>query len=791
MNRHSAETTNRLAEENRSLKEELEKIRAEKEQLEQQMEQLNRAKAHTGRCADRSFLEEELHRSRTSFELVNKATLDIVWDWDLKTNALHWNEAVEAATGRSRDELSPTIESWHSHIHPEDRQRVVESIQKAIDQGKEFWSMEYRFGPEGGPWKDYFDRGYIARDQQGKVWRMVGTMFNCTDQKKAEEALAYNEKLLQNILQVLPVGIFISDEQGNVVKTNRVAEEIWGGVKYVPIDQLKEYKGWWRKTGKRINSDEWAFARAFRKGETSVNEEIDIECFDGTRKTVLNFAVPIKNEDGRIVSAVAVIMDITNRIKMEEALQESEERFRKVLEIQTVGVLFFDMESNFLNANDTFLRMIGYSREALERGELNSARVTLPGWMPHTQQAFDEMKATGIFSPYEKQLVRPDGSRWWGLFAGTRLSENEAFEFVIDVTERRQTQQALQEQEEKFRLMANNISQLAWMADSKGSIFWYNKRWHDYTGTTPEEMHGWGWQKVHHPDHVGRVVEKIKKAIETGQVWEDLFPLRSKEGQYRWFLSRAIPFKDQQGNIIRWFGTNTDVTNQREYEERLKRDNELFEDLLYITAHDLKGPIANIYMALELINNAPNQDKLKLLDHFGSLVERLETTITGVTDILKVRQTNESASAELDFNEVLENVLTEFKGQLKSPDLVLNLQKRTIRYVEPFLNSILKNLISNAIKYRRTDVPLRIEISTRQQGEYTLLIVRDNGIGIDLTRYRKQLFSPFHRIKPTQSKGTGVGLYIVKKIIQQNGGHIEIESTPGEGTAFYCYLKEQ
>ncbi|MFW6290515.1 MAG: PAS domain-containing sensor histidine kinase [Mariniphaga sp.] len=790
MNRYSEETTHRLAEENKFLKEELEKIKAEKKQLEQQLEQIKLENPADGTFADRIVLEEELHRSRTSFELVNKATLDIVWDWDLKTNALHWNEAVEAATGRSRDELSPTIESWHRHIHPQDRPRVVESIQKAIDEGKEFWSMEYRFGPEGGPWKDYFDRGYIARDQQGKAWRMVGTMFNCTDQKKAEEALAYNEKLLQNILQVLPVGIFISDEQGNVVKTNRVAEKIWGGVKYVPIDQLKEYKGWWRKTGKRIKSDEWALARAFQKGETSVNEEIDIECFDGTRKTVLNFAVPVKNQEGKIISAVAVTMDITTRIKMEEALQESEKRFRKVLEIGTVGVLFFDLKGNFLNANDTFLRMIGHSRQALEQGELNSARVTLSEWMPRTQQAFDELKQTGMFSPYEKQLVRPDGTTWWGLFAGTQLSENEAFEFVIDVTERRQTEQALKEQEEKFRLMANNISQLAWMADSQGSVFWYNRRWYYYTGTNPEEIPGWGWQKVLHPDHVGRVIEKISHSFENGQVWEDLFPLRNKEGQYRWFLSRAVPYKDQQGNIVRWFGTHTDITRQREYEERLKSDNELFEELLYITAHDLKGPIANIYMALELINKTPNQDKLKLLGHFGSLVERLETTITGVTDILKVRQANKSASAILYFHEVLDNVLTEFKGQLKPSDLVLNIQKRTIRYVEPFLNSILKNLISNAIKYRRTEVPLKIEITTLQHGEYTLLIVRDNGIGIDLALHGKQLFSPFHRINSSQSKGTGVGLYIIKKIIKQNGGYIETESTPGEGTAFYCYLKE-
>jgi PAS domain S-box-containing protein len=97
----------------------------------------------------------------------------------------------------------------------------------------------------------------------------------------------------------------------------------------------------------------------------------------------------------------------------------------------------------------------------------------------------------------------------------------------------------LRESEERFRTLANNISQLAWMADAEGYIFWYNQRWFDYTGTTLEEMQGWGWQKVHHPDHVQRVVDKIKHSFDTGEAWEDTFPLRGANGQYRWFLSRA------------------------------------------------------------------------------------------------------------------------------------------------------------------------------------------------------------------------------------------------------------
>jgi PAS domain S-box-containing protein len=129
---------------------------------------------------------------------------------------------------------------------------------------------------------------------------------------------------------------------------------------------------------------------------------------------------------------------------------------------------------------------------------------------------------------------------------------------------------ALRESEERFRELADNISQFAWTADAKGWRYWYNKRWYDYTGTTLEDMQGWGWQKVHHPEHVNRVVQRLRQSFETGTPWEDTFPLRSKDGNYRWFLSRALPIRNEAGEVIRWFGTNTDVTQQIEAENALR-----------------------------------------------------------------------------------------------------------------------------------------------------------------------------------------------------------------------------
>ncbi|WP_169799492.1 sensor histidine kinase [Novosphingobium lentum] len=126
------------------------------------------------------------------------------------------------------------------------------------------------------------------------------------------------------------------------------------------------------------------------------------------------------------------------------------------------------------------------------------------------------------------------------------------------------------EAKNRFQMLADNMAQLAWIAAPDGAITWYNKRWYDYTGTNFEDMQGWGWQSVHHPDHVEQVVLRLKRSFESGAVWEDTFPLRGKDGTYRWFLSRAQPIRDDAGTVTSWFGTNTDVTELLDKEEQVR-----------------------------------------------------------------------------------------------------------------------------------------------------------------------------------------------------------------------------
>lgn len=169
------------------------------------------------------------------------------------------------------------------------------------------------------------------------------------------------------------------------------------------------------------------------------------------------------------------------------------------------------------------------------------------------------------------------------------LAEEIARRAAVAIDNARLHREVLASQQQ-WETVANSIPQMAWMADEKGDLFWYNRRWYEYTGTTFEQVQGWRWTVVHHPDHLDRVLRTFKHALESGEPWEDTFPLRSKEGEWRWFLSRALPIRDDSGCIVRWFGSNTDVTEERTVREALEASKAAlarrvseFETLLEVT----------------------------------------------------------------------------------------------------------------------------------------------------------------------------------------------------------------
>ena len=208
-----------------------------------------------------------------------------------------------------------------------------------------------------------------------------------------------------------------------------------------------------------------------------------------------------------------------------------------------------------------------------------------------------------------------------------------ASKIVRDARDWLESEQRLRESETNFESLANLIPQMAWMASADGALFWYNRRWYDYTGTTFEQMQGWGWQHVQHPEHLERVTEKYREHLASGEVWEDTFPLRGKDGQYLWFLSRAEPIRNAAGEIVRWFGTNTDITELREASERIR--------LLLLEVNHRSKNMLGVVMAL-----GRNTLRLSGDDFLERFNQRL-ISLSANQDILVRRDWREVPLAEL------------------------------------------------------------------------------------------------------------------------------------------------
>lgn len=255
----------------------------------------------------------------------------------------------------------------------------------------------------------------------------------------------------------------------------------------------------------------------------------------------------------------------------EEQLRLSHERLSAALAASATSTWEWDVRTDVVDCDEGLYRLFGVDpSEGPGSFDLFVSRI-------HTDDrdrliaAARRCASDGTDLDEEFRVGWADGSIHWIVDRGRAIlgSDGKPLHLIgtcVDVTERHM-------REEQFRALAESIPQLAWMADASGSIYWYNRRWYDFTGTTIEQMRGWGWKAVHHPDHVDRVVERIQHSWDRGEPWEDTFPLRGRDGQYRWFLSRAEPIRDTDGRVVRWFGTNTDITERLEA-ERAVRESE-------------------------------------------------------------------------------------------------------------------------------------------------------------------------------------------------------------------------
>jgi PAS domain S-box-containing protein len=271
--------------------------------------------------------------------------------------------------------------------------------------------------------------------------------------------------------------------------------------------------------------------------------------------------------------------------------RQHETELRLIYETAPIGLAFLTPDCRYQQINRHLTEICGISvADHIGR----SVRDTVPQVAGQVENIVQTILRTGEpITGVEVNGQRPDGSNaervwitsWHPLEArdGGILGINVVAE---EITERKRAEAAIIASETKFHELADNMSQLAWTADALGRIYWYNKRWHDYAGTPLEDLRDWDWQELHHPEHVVRVVSRIRQNFETGTPWEDTFPLKGRDGTYRWFLSRAHPIRTEAGELVRWFGTHTDVTEQIEAEKALRKLNEMLEQRVEAEAQE-------------------------------------------------------------------------------------------------------------------------------------------------------------------------------------------------------------
>jgi PAS domain S-box-containing protein len=805
-----------------------------------------------GRLAARiAELEQQLNRVRLSgalpeqrYRTLADAMPQLVWATDANGAHFYYNRRWYEYTGLS--EAESLGYGFTNALHPDDHERTLVAWQRAWRQG-ESYEIEYRFRRHDGIYHWFIGRAQPVYDATGQIVEWVGTCTDIDEQKRLIEA----QRFLAEASSLLSSSLDYEETLARIARlaVPRIAD--WCAVDILePDGQLRrlavahidpEKVALARELHDRYPFDPSAptgVAQVLRSGQPEIIAEISEELIRAaiTDQELLeimlalglrsSMVVPLTARE-RTFGAITLIAAESGRHFTEADLRLAGElaqragiavdnahlyrelyRFRTTLDQTRDCVFMFDPETlKFFYVNQGAINQVGYSADELlemtpldikpefdERRYREMIEPLIAGEQElHAFETVHRHK-DGSLIPVEVvlQYIVPPGEQ--GRF----------ITIVRDITERKRTEDAMRESEQRYRALADAMPQVVWTADPSGNVTYLNQRWYEYTGLGFEDSRERGWRSVLHPDDLERCAELWGRAIPAGEPYEIEVRWRRADGTYHWHLIRTHPVRDRSGALAYWVGTGTNIDDQKRTEAALRERGEELEQVAaalenrnreldqfaYVTSHDLKAPlrgIANLAQWVEEdLGDLVTDEARGHLELLRGRVNRMEGLIDGILQYSRVGRA--TAIEQIDSRELVEEVV----DLLAPPEGVTieiepNLPTLTTERLP--LQQVFQNLIGNAIKHGGPAV--RVQVSHRDLGYAHEFAVTDDGPGI-APQYHERIFGIFQTLASRDKvEGSGLGLALIKKIVEHRRGRVRLVSDEGQGaTFFFTWPKE-
>lgn len=570
--------------------------------------------------------------------------------------------------------------------------------------------------------------------------------------------------------------------------------------------------------------------------ETSINREFPVQKLHANFNSLWKIELcPLHDENGEIAGVIGTLNESKTIISAKlvddivpnkfegQMLDENEERFQIVLNSTDIGSWELNLKTSEIKYSKKYLEILGY-REFVNLSHTELLKHLYPDDLQIRKNALKKAYETGFLN-YEFRVIWRDKSVHWVETKGQIFYDenNEPLKLIgtlRDITDKRTAIEEMRESEQKFRLLADSVPQLIWTGDADGNLNYFNQSLFDYAGLTPSKIRKDGWIQIVHPDDRLESIKQWAQSINHGEPFLTEHRFKHWNGEYRWHLSRAIPQKDSNGVIQMWVGTSTDVHDQKIFSEELEKNVELrtvelkraidelvktnqeLEQFAYVSSHDLQEPLRKIQTFSGILSEKLSSDTEHkfFLDKINASAFRMSELIKDLLNYSRLSKTDEQY-VNVDLNEVLDKVKNDFEVLINQKRaIILNTKLPIVRAIPIQMNQLVYNLIGNSLKFCEKKPFIEVTYKVLHPSDqkrvpelnlnitYHHLMFKDNGIGFS-AEYAKQIFTIFQRLNEKQKfSGTGIGLAMCKRILENHRGFISAESEFGKGATFHVYL---